>query len=196
MQQDEGVIKFRCEHVFADALPDNILTDLKHFRALLYMQKFIGVDDEGIGYGNISQLFDYTDQFIISGTQTGHIPELDSQHFTHVVNYSIEENWLRCVGPVKASSESLTHAALYSANQNIGAVIHIHNAQIWQKHLHTLPTTPVNISYGTPEIANAIISICTKSNLANGVIIMGGHKDGIITYGKNLLQSYNNLIDL
>ncbi|MGZ5244057.1 MAG: class II aldolase/adducin family protein [Bacteroidia bacterium] len=198
MQTDpeEGVIKFRCEHIITDALPDSVLTELKHFRQLLYMQKLIGTDDTGIGYGNISQRFGNSNQFIISGTQTGHLQELQSSHFTLVEDYNITENRLKCAGPIKASSESLTHAALYSANPQINAVIHIHQHKAWNTYLYKLPTTAENIPYGSPEMALAIMDICIKNKLQNGVVIMGGHKDGLIAFGENLEVAYQQLTNI
>ncbi|RYY16910.1 MAG: class II aldolase/adducin family protein [Chitinophagaceae bacterium] len=192
---EEGVIKFRCEHIVSTALPDDFLSDLKHFRQLLYMQKLIGVDGNEIGYGNISQRYNDTDQFIISGTQTGHLPELSSSHFTKVEAFNIANNWLKCCGPIKASSESLTHAALYISNKNINAVIHIHHEKTWQKYIHKLPTTTANISYGSPEMACAISNLALH-NPKQKVIIMSGHKDGIIAFGESLQIAYNELMKI
>jgi ribulose-5-phosphate 4-epimerase/fuculose-1-phosphate aldolase len=192
-EPEEGVIKFRCQHILADALADDVLVDLKHFRQLLYMQKLIGVDEIGIGYGNISQRFKNTNKFIITGTQTGHLQKLEPKHFTLAEDYNIAENRLKCIGPIQASSESLTHAALYSANPHINAVIHIHHAKTWHNHLHKLPTTAENIPYGSPEMAYAIMNLYLENKLQNGVVIMGGHKDGIISFGENLENAYQLL---
>jgi L-ribulose-5-phosphate 4-epimerase len=38
----------------------------------------------------------------------------------------IRKNSLTCQGQVKASSKSLTHAAIYAANPRVKAVIHVH----------------------------------------------------------------------
>jgi len=55
-------------------------------------------------------------QFVITGSATGEIPELEPGHYVKVNSFNIEDNAVQCVGPLKASSESLTHAAIYSAD--------------------------------------------------------------------------------
>ncbi len=190
-QPEEGVIKFICEHIVADPLPGAQLSELKHFRQLLYMQKLIGADENGIGYGNISRRFNHTSQFIISGTQTGHLEELSNYEFTLVNSYDIGNNWLQCTGPVIASSESLSHAALYSVSKEINAVIHVHHNAAWQKLLNKIPKTPEHIPYGSPQMADAISAL---HNSEDNVIIMGGHFGGIISYGENLEHAFNSLI--
>ncbi|MGB3788502.1 MAG: hypothetical protein WA949_10870, partial [Phormidesmis sp.] len=46
----------------------------------------------------------------------------------------------------KASSESLTHGVIYTSAPKIGAVIHVHNSQIWQGLLDRGPTTKAKVA--------------------------------------------------
>ena len=49
-----------------------------------------------------------------------------------------------CIGPIQASSASLTHAAIYQANPDINAVIHVHDRDLWENLLDRVPTTARN----------------------------------------------------
>jgi L-ribulose-5-phosphate 4-epimerase len=52
----------------------------------------IGAYNNGIGFGNISQrLAPSNGLFVVSGTQTGHLPQLNAQHYAIVTQYSIEK---------------------------------------------------------------------------------------------------------
>jgi len=64
-------------------------------------------------------------QFIITGSATGEIPELEPGHYVKVTSFNIDDKCVQCVGPLKASSESLTHAAIYLADPDSNAVIHV-----------------------------------------------------------------------
>ena len=81
----------------------------------------------------------------------------------------------------------MSHAAIYSAIPEVGAVVHIHSRKLWDKYLHVLPTTATQVPYGTPEMAYEIGRILTLSRtLEKKVIVMGGHDEGIMSFGKTL----------
>ena len=90
-------------------------------------------EDLGIGYGNISVRRGSCDLFLISGTQTGHLPATDERHYSLVTDCDIRNNIVRCSGPVQASSEAMTHAAIYALGDAIGAVVHVHSAELWKR---------------------------------------------------------------
>lgn len=185
---DDGVIKFSLEWEEGPAPDFAELPSLMHWRDRMYDLGLIGFDEQyQVGYGNISILTGDRSRFAISGTQTGHIPKLAAEYFTEVTDYSIAENWLNCLGPVKASSESLTHAAIYEANPEITAVIHIHHDRHWEEWLGKVPTTDDKVPYGTPEMADEIHRLfreVPKDELK--VIAMAGHQGGLISFGKSL----------
>ena len=76
---------------------------------------------------------DESDQFVITGSQTSGFKNVTGQHFTKIIGVDIDNNFVRCVGPVTASSETLTHAAFYKASSDIQAVVHVHNREAWEK---------------------------------------------------------------
>ena len=191
---DEGYIKFNCEWIKDKPLSIDKLVEINNWRDRLYAVKLIGAYNNRIGFGNIStRLKENT--FIITGSATGNFHTLKKSHYVLVDKYDIAKNSLTCRGPIKASSESLSHAVIYECSSNTNAVIHIHNIHMWKKFIYKLPTTNKDISYGTPEMAKEIKQLFTKSNIhLEKIIVMGGHKEGIISFGKNLEEAGNIIL--
>ena len=199
--EQEGVIKYQLNH-HLESLPDDYsIMAINAWRILMYRLQLIGQDDaryEGYGFGNISQRVDSKlGQFIISGTQTGHIPVLTTNDYCLVTSANPELNQIHATGICKPSSEALTHASVYLQGKKIQAVIHVHCPEIWRntKKLK-LPHTTGNITYGTPEMATAVSQLFKQENWQQGSIFtMLGHKDGVIAFGENLTQAANALIE-
>jgi L-ribulose-5-phosphate 4-epimerase len=184
---DEGVIKFNCNWQPGE-LPESIhCTELLQTRNELFRLGLIGYDAaEKVGFGNISSRIK-GNQFIISGTQTGHIPILTKTQLSLVSETIIATNTVYCSGPSKASSESMTHAAIYQLIPAASAVIHIHHNGMWQKLKHQLPTTKADIGYGTQAMANEIERLLKENDLlTHRLLIMAGHQDGIISFGETM----------
>lgn len=194
--RDEGYIKYQCNWTSCDTISADEIIQLNHWRDRLYRLGLIGVYDDGIGFGNLSIRQDNSDLFIISGTKTGSIPHLSHQHYTKVTDFDWQQNYVTCIGAIQASSESLTHGAVYTANPAVNAVIHVHNLQLWQSLIDRVPTTNQNCAYGTPEMAKEIIRLSRKDSVKDlNIIVMSGHQEGIITFGKDLEEAGNILLD-
>lgn len=201
MPIDEGVIKYNArDYQVTAALPESSINEIEPVRRQLFVLKLIGHNTQhDVGYGNISQRKNLqalratlSPQFIISGSQTGHLARLTGEHYTQVIDCDITTNTVSAMGPrthiTGASSESLTHAAIYECNTAIKAVIHIHSASIWQGMLiDNLTHTPKNIPYGTPQMADAVKAKVARQK--SGYLAMKGHEDGVITYGENFNQA-------
>lgn len=193
----DGVIKFKIEwEEKAADFPET--TSIISTRQQLYSKKWIGFDQQHqVGYGNIScQTKD--DKFLISGTQTGHIAEFKKEHLTEVMSYNISKNTLSCRGPVKASSESLTHAAIYSADSTVSHIIHIHHNKMWEYMLeNNYLQTKEGIEYGTVEMAQEILRLFKEEDLAlQQLFAMQGHHGGIFSFGEHFEQALNILFEL
>lgn len=191
---DEGYIKFNIEWVnesLAVAVPHKLLM----WRDKMHELKQIGhYADINIGYGNISVKTEKG--ILISGTQTGDIYPIKEKDFTLVTDYSIDQNTVVCKGEIKASSESMTHAAVYEADFNINAIIHVHNDKLWSLLMSKVPTTQKDVPYGTPEMANEIFRLFKETNVKQEkIIVMAGHDEGIITFGKNLEEAGEVLLN-
>lgn len=191
--KDEGYIKFDIDFTKTPPLSGASveIAELNFYRDKLYRLGLIGAYDDGIGFGNISMRYNKNPkQFLISGTQTGSLPKLTEAHYTLVTSFDIPGNKLSCSGPVKASSESLTHAALYNMNPEIGAVIHIHDLILWKKLLYKVPTSSADVPYGTPAMALEMERLYQQEGLDKlKILAMAGHEEGIITFGKNLKEA-------
>jgi ribulose-5-phosphate 4-epimerase/fuculose-1-phosphate aldolase len=193
---DEGYIKFDCTWM-EEELPDKSMIDeLYVWRQKLFNQRLIGAYANGIGYGNIScRLADNT--FLITGTATGKLKQLTAKHFTRVTAYDIPQNSLTCKGPIRASSESLTHAIIYETISWVNAVVHVHNHVLWKNLLDRVPTTSIQVAYGTPEMAIEIKRLIVSTNLKNErILVMAGHEDGLLTFGKDLVDASSKILDI
>lgn len=192
---DEGVIKYHCHWIKEEYVASDRLTDLIKKRDLMRSLGLIGVYENGIGFGNVSQRINNSNQFIISGTQTAHLVNLKPEDYTVVTDFNIEENNLTCCGPVKASSESLTHAAIYYYRPEIMGIIHIHNYHFWQELMFKVPTANPDVPYGTPQMAKEMFRLFDEENLGvEKILVMAGHEDGIICFGKDLDEAANILL--
>lgn len=193
MSQD-GVIKFSCNWIKTEPFEFEMFESINHWRNQLYLLGLIGINSEGIGYGNISVRF-HKDQFIITGSATGGIKNLSKDHYTKVISYNIEANSLTAQGPIIASSESLTHAAIYQSDNSINAIFHVHDMKLWQHNLDKLPTSDVLVEYGTPAMAHEIVRLYKTTDMPDKkIMIMGGHQEGVITFGNTVSEAGETLL--
>ncbi len=195
---DEGYTKYECDWRQAPALPAEAIEELNAWRNRLHAQGLIGYYPEhGVGFGNVSIREGDSDRFIISGTQTGHIAQTCEEHYARVTACDIDANHVVCEGPVQASSEALTHAAIYALDPGIRAVVHVHNADLWHALIDRIPTTSREISYGTPEMAREFQRLYADTDFrAQGIAVMGGHDEGIVSFGKDINQAADRILHL
>lgn len=192
---ETGTIKFTPERATSTIAPFAGLAELNDYRSRLRRHGFLGVDASGIGFGNISVRDGSRPRFFITASGTSGQEELGANDCARVTAWDFARNWLRFEGPAMASSESLTHAALYQADDNIGAVIHGHSLKIWAALLARAPATPENVEYGTPDMAQAVHHLLTTTSLGETkAFAMAGHRAGVVAFGKNLSEAYAALL--
>ena len=192
---DEGYTKFNCNWIRSEPVPEKHIKELNILRDKLYFLDLIGADENGIGFGNISIRFK-NNTFIITGAATGRLNKMNESHYVLVNQYDLANNSLICTGPVKASSESLSHAAVYECSPQTNAVIHVHNIGMWEKLIYKVPTTSEDVPYGTPEMANEIKRLFNETPVTvEKILVMGGHREGIIAFGPTLEEAGKILID-
>ncbi len=191
----DGVIKYSIAHQIAET------PDFKHYKALesvrsnLFTLGVIGELD-GVGYGNISIRYNNSKAFFITATQTGSRQTLDKEFYTYVYEYDFFHFKLFSKGLHKPSSEALSHALIYSLDEQIDAVIHIHSPELWQfmqeqNYLFT------QAEYGTREMVQEIKALYrNKDPFHNNIFVMKGHKDGIICFGKNILEAQRKIFQI
>jgi L-ribulose-5-phosphate 4-epimerase len=196
MLMNEGYIKFNCFlQEGSSGLSDEDYLILNKWRIKLHQLKLIGCYPGDIGYGNIS--IRSGAGFVITGSATGCKNTLTKDDYARVDRYDFLNNEIYCTGKIRASAESLTHAAVYEARPETMAVIHIHSLDLWVRYKGVMPTSPETAEYGTPEIALAIGRLCMNDRITgNEVIIMGGHKEGIIAFGDDLDAAGNKVLGM
>jgi L-ribulose-5-phosphate 4-epimerase len=194
---DEGYIKFDCRWTESPPLDGDVVEEIIKWRRPLFDAGLVGhFADIGIGFGNISMRSNTPGRFIITGTQTGHLAELSGAHLAEVTDYDIQGNSLFCRGPVRASSESLTHAAIYELDPELNAVVHVHSDALWQALRDTVPTTDAAIPYGTPEMAQEFRRLYRHTDFASaGLAVMAGHEGGLISIGHDLARAASRFLD-
>jgi len=182
-------IKFSCERVAAEVTFFGGLAELNAYRRKLLDLRLIGVDTNGIGFGNLSVRDGATDRFYITGSATGGIQELTLKDCAKVVACDFERNRVRYEGSALPSSESLTHAAIYKSDATAGSVIHCHDSKLWVAALNRAPTTSKAAEYGTAQLAYEIMQLFTRTDVPK-IVIMAGHEGGILTFGKDLEEAF------
>ena len=202
---EEGVIKFDLCFTTGPPVALDTLTELNTWRQILWKHALIGQDPdryEGYGFGNISQRSGDSDQprgkrqFVISGTQTGHLEELDNRHYACVTAYNIERNQVVATGPVKPSSESMTHGVIYDLDSESRVVLHVHSPDIWNTATSQgIPVSSPAVEYGTPEMSREVERLYAQSDVRHkGIFSMGGHEDGVVAFGKTVAEAGNTLL--
>lgn len=194
---DEGYIKFNAdwENIPID-IPKEQFRALEGWRTKLYRLGLIGMYRNGIGYGNISSR-NIQGGFFVTGSATGNKRQLAVGDYSWVSEWEFKNNSVKCAGQTIASSESLTHAAIYRTLPEIGAIIHVHSMKLWEQTLDVLPTTGRQVAYGTPKMAEEMFRLLASENtLQKGCMVMGGHEEGLITFGKDLDEAGKRVIDI
>jgi len=181
---NEGYVKYTAEHTMGPVIETPLWADLNRARTKLREMGLVGMTSDGIGFGNLSLRVE-GNKFLISGTATGALPVLGPDGYCLITSFDVDENRVVSTGPVKPSSETMTHGVIYQSCHGANCVIHIHSRQIFDGMLRDkYPTTPETAAYGTPEIALAIRKLVNFDSKKNeGSIVLAGHDEGVIIYG-------------
>ncbi|HEX2968011.1 MAG TPA: class II aldolase/adducin family protein [Bacteroidales bacterium] len=192
-----GIVKFNCHwSQSGPVISDEKYEIINSWREILYNMDLIGAYENGVGFGNLSIRIGNSHQFIITGSSTGEIPDLEPGHYVKVNSFNIDDNAVQCTGPLKASSESLTHAAIYLADPGVNAVVHVHSFDLWSELIHKVPTTNPGMDYGTPDLARDILRIFREPEVyEKRIIIMAGDRAGILTFGQDMDEAVNVLME-
>ena len=196
---DEGVIKYQLQYGFAEPLTEHDYCHLHRWHQRFKAEGILGQDParyDGLGFGNVSERIDQQ-SFLISGTQTGALDRLEPEHYALVTSVDLSKNRVVAQGPVKPSSESLTHAAVYSIDERIRYVFHVHSPEIWlARDCLGIAQASAEIAYGTPEMAQEMLRLHRQGAFHKGnILAMAGHEDGIISFGENSEITGNIIIE-
>jgi ribulose-5-phosphate 4-epimerase/fuculose-1-phosphate aldolase len=203
--EEEGVTKFDLCFTAGPPVPEDAITELNKWRSILWEHRLIGQDPVrygGHGFGNISKRVatQYAAigkrVFAISGTQTGHLERLDNSHYVRVSAYNADTNQVVAEGPVRPSSESMTHGIIYDLDNELRVVLHVHSPDIWKTAARkNIPITRASIEYGTPEMSREVARLFSETTVREqGIFSMGGHEDGIVAFGTSAEEAGNRLL--
>lgn len=198
MSKREGVIKFKLDHELTAAMNYPAIITLNRWRTIFVKLGLIGADPgryHGLGFGNLSARLG-GGEFLITASQTGILPELTASHYAHVVGSWPGQNRIQSCGPMQPSSEALTHAAIYQANQDIRYVFHCHSPEIWESAPQLgIPMTPVQLAFGTAELAAAVSClVSSQQDGCSGLFAMAGHEDGVVAFAATADMAGNSLL--
>ena len=198
MTLDEGYVKYDSHWTPGPATHIEAARELDRWRRPLYAAGLIGeYEEHGIGYGNISMRRGASNLFLITGTQTGKLDVTDERHYSLVTDCDLRANVVRCSGPVQASSEAMTHGAIYALGDAIGAVVHVHSRDLWETMRGTLPMTDPEVAYGTPAMAMELDRLYRMGGFREaGVAILAGHEDGLISFGTTIEEAATRVLRL
>ena len=184
-------VKFTCERTNTEFTPFDGFAELNAYRRQLRELRLMGVDSNGVGFGNLSVRDGATKNFYITGSATAGIPELTLADCAKVLAYDFERNWVGYEGSTIPSSESLTHAAIYESDAKVGAVIHCHDLTLWTAILNQASTSSKAAKYGTPKMAYEIMRLFRVTDLhSRKILAMAGHEGGIVTFGRDLEEAF------
>ena len=193
----EGYVKYTAKHTISPAIEAPDWARLNDARTHLHSFGLVGVTQGGIGFGNVSIRY-RGNEFLISGTATGALPELTPREYCLVSAFDLEQNQVVTSGPIQASSESMTHGAVYQSCPKVNCVIHIHSRKIFDAMLkERYACTPKDAEYGTPQIALAIGKCIRESGMdEEGQIVLAGHDEGVIAYGPTVVRALDLILEL
>jgi len=191
----DGVIKYRSQRVAAVVSTSPELVQLDLARTVLFDLGLIGVNAQGVGYGNVSVRTEGS-QFVISASATGGLRALTLAHYCHVTSFSVDDHSVCSRGALEASSESMPHGAIYAADRRVRCVMHVHSralfaALLQQDALHTA----ADVAYGTPSMARAVLRLVAQQSELPVIFAMAGHDEGVVAYGADVVSVQAVLVD-
>jgi len=193
----EGAVKYSLDFKEIDACPFICIEEIEEIRKDLYALGLIGAYSDGIGFGNISQKEQGSRDFFITGTQTGHLANLKAEDYALVEEVDFESFTTYASGACKPSSEAVTHACIYELDENINAVIHVHNEKLWRYMLEEDYVSTGNVEYGSLEMVKDIQSIYQDIDvLENRAFVMKGHFEGVFVFGKSIKEAIITLYQI
>jgi ribulose-5-phosphate 4-epimerase/fuculose-1-phosphate aldolase len=183
---DDGVIKYRTERRDGELPAMEQFDALNRARTTLFDWGLVGAYPDGVGYGNLSLRYEGT-QFAITASATGSHRTLARAQYCLVESFSISENRVWSRGSLHASSESMTHGAIYAACSSVQCVMHVHSRSLFNHLLQTdAPNTPANIPYGTPAMARRVSQLVSSQDKLPVLFVMAGHDEGVVAYGTSI----------
>ena len=196
----EGVIKFHVEHETKVCCHESDIAGLTKWRKELRAAGLVGQDITrygGLGFGNLSKrMKDGT--VLITASQTGHLDALTPEHYARIADFNPGQNLVRSKGMHPPSSETMTHLAVYASLPAVQFVFHVHCPEIWNaKDDLDLPVTDPAVECGTVEMFCEVRRLLQiRENYQSGILVMGGHPDGLLAWARTADETGFRLLSL
>lgn len=192
---DDGYIKYRSERRDGTVAPSASLDELNCARTSLFDLNLIGVYPNGVGFGNLS-VRTQGRLFVVTASATGGMRTLSNEHYCLVEEFSTIENRVRSVGHLPASSEAMTHGAIYAAHAAVQCVMHVHSRTLFDHWMSSGKlSTQADIPYGTPAMAQAVSALVVAQPGLPVLFAMAGHDEGMVAYGADVATPLNLLLN-
>lgn len=189
----EGVIKYDVVLTPGAESPVERIRELDEARGHLYACRMIGVNPDGIGYGNISMRTAHG--VYITASATGHLARLLPAHYVRIDDCRPADNYLRATGAYPPSSEAMSHWVVYAANPHVNVVAHVHDPVLFvDLRRRGTPETGAHIEYGTPAMATALHQCVCNCLTFPALCVMAGHEDGVIAFGGDVASVVSLLL--
>ncbi|MEM9313110.1 MAG: class II aldolase/adducin family protein [Pseudomonadota bacterium] len=198
MTEEEGVIQFAYTlEPGAATIATPLLAELRAWRSVLRDLELLGEDPQrygGFGYGNLSLRCSRSD-FVITASQSSGETTLEARDIVQICDVDLATFHVKARGARPPSSESLTHAMLYAADDAVHVVFHVHSPEIWNaRNTLDLPATAADVPYGTPAMAEAVKALMDRQSRRPLLFVTAGHEDGVFAAGATLHECGAQLV--
>ena len=189
MAETEGVIKFSYSLSRpGEALPGGVARPLLAWRSVMRRLDLIGRAPGrygGLGYGNISRRVPgQPESFIITASQTSGVADAGEGELVRIRRFDLRRFRVEAEGALPPSSETMSHAMIYTADPEVNWVLHGHCPEIWENaRAAGLPAISADIGYGTPGMAEAVADLLRRDRSRPLVFVTLGHEDGVFACG-------------
>ncbi len=191
----EGTISFLLDFSPGPPPKADQVGELSAWHRILFLLRLTGQEPGrygGMAFGNLSRRLvpskatSEAGPFIITGTQTAGKLALSPSDYALVNTWDPIRNILSARGPLRPSSEALTHGSIYRSDAGVNVIFHVHSPEIWSRASSMgLPRTSGQAAQGSAELAREVGRLMAEGVVrAGGVLILGGHEDGVIAYGR------------
>ena len=200
MAETEGVIQFSYSLSRpGEALPGEVARPLLAWRSVLRRLDLIGRDPGrygGLGYGNISRRMPgAAESFVITASQSSGIADAGERELVRVRRFDLRRFRVEAEGTLPPSSETLTHAMIYTADPEVNWVLHGHCPEIWENaRAAGVPAIGADVGYGTPGMARTVAALLRRQRARPLVFVTLGHEDGVFACGAGAADAGGKLV--
>lgn len=173
---------------------------IEKVRSRLYCLGLIGTHCNGTCFGNISLRYKKKDSFVITGTRTGDHPKLNPSYYSLVKKIDFKKPMIYSIGPSTPSIQSGLHAAIYSIDSDINAVIYVYNEKMVEYMMdndYLCVNNTTHDYFRREDIVSDVKSLYSNVDpFLNNTFVITGDLEGVAVFGKNLAEAEKSLYSI